>query len=287
MVKKGKILVTGSEGFIGKHLVEALKNKGFSVYKFGKRNGYDICRRSSFSCLLDKKIEVVFHLAGKTYVPDSWAEAGIFYKTNILGTQNVLEFCRQAKAKLVYSSAYVYGPPKYLPIDEKHPLNPGNPYAHSKLLAEEICRLYAKAMGVRVVILRPFNVYGPGQRDCFLIPMLLKQIKEQGRITVKDDAPKRDYLYIDDLVDACILAMDYQKKFEIFNVGYGASFSVREIIKIICRRYGKNISWNSLGQIRKNEIPETIADCRRIKDALGWRPKVGFEQGISRAMAFR
>ncbi|MDO8662398.1 MAG: NAD-dependent epimerase/dehydratase family protein [Candidatus Omnitrophota bacterium] len=286
MADKKNILVTGAAGFIGRHLVKALKSRRFSVYTFDKIKGYDVCRKNSLAQFLNKRIEIVFHLAGQTYVPDSWNRAGNFYKTNTLGTQNVLEFCRQAEAKLIYLSAYVYGPPKYLPIDEKHPLKPNNPYAHSKLLAEEICRLYADVMGVKAVILRPFNIYGPAQRECFLIPMLLKQIKQQGRIIVKDDTPKRDYLYIDDLIRACILAMNYQERFEVFNVGYGSSFSVKEIVEIICQCNGRDVPWESLKQPRKNEISETVADCRLIKERLGWRPKVGFKEGILKTMGF-
>ena len=279
-MNKKKILVTGSDGFIGKHLVSALKGRGFSVYKFDKSQGYDICRKDSFSSFLDKKIGTVFHLAGKTYVPDSWDQADVFYKVNTLGTQQVLEFCKETKAKLVYLSAYVYGAAQYLPIDENHAVDPSNPYSHSKLLAEQICRLYAEVMGVRVTVLRPFNIFGPGQRDCFLIPMILKQIREQGRITVKDSAPRRDYLYIDDLIDACLLAMKNLKGYRLFNVGSGAAFSVEEIIEIICRHYKRDIPWKSLKQARKNEIPETVANYRLINCELKWKPKINFKDGI-------
>lgn len=283
MIRK-KILVTGSSGFIGRHLVKALKNNKFSVYSFDKTEGCDVCRKDSFTNFLNKKIDVVFHLAGKTYVPDSWDQAGIFYKVNTLGTQQVLEFCKQAKAKLVYLSAYVYGQPQYLPIDEKHAVNPNNPYAHSKILAEQICKLYAKIMGVRVVILRPFNVYGSGQRNCFLIPMLLEQVKKQGKFIINDEIPKRDYLYIDDLIQACLLAMRYSKGFKIFNVGYGSAFSVKEIIEIINQCYGRKIPWESLRLPRKNEISETIADCNLIKKTLGWKAKVEFKEGICKTI---
>lgn len=280
------ILVTGATGFIGKHLVAALNKGGYSVHSFSKSLGRDICKQEAFNPFIDKEIDVVFHLAAEIFIPDSWNNMGIFYKTNTLGTQHVLEFCRKTNAKLVYVSAYIYGIPQYLPIDENHPVLPNNPYAHSKFLAEELCKFYARQIGVKSVILRPFNIYGAGQGDSFLIPALLKQIKEAGKIEVKDDTPKRDYLYISDFIEACILAMDYGKDFNIFNVGSGTSLSVKQVVEIVIECYGKGIEWISRGEKRINEIPETIADCRLIKDALGWKPKVPFEKGIKEILNY-
>lgn len=278
------VMVTGSDGFIGKHLVKALKDRSLPVYEFDKGKGRDICRKNSFSYFLDKRIGVVFHLAGKTCVPESWDNADEFYRINTLGTQHVLEFCRHTKARFIYLSAYVYGIPEYLPIDENHPIKPNNPYAHSKWLAENLCRLYAQVWGVKATVLRPFNIFGPGQRECFLIPMLLAQVKKQGKIVVNDETPKRDYLYVDDLIQACLLSMRCSGDFNVFNIGYGKAFSVREVIKSISQCYGKNIPWKSLRLPRKNEIPETVADCSLIKKALGWKPKVRFKEGIYKTM---
>lgn len=283
-VIRKSILVTGSSGFIGRHLVEALKNNNFPVYTFDKTEGYDVCRKKSFSNFLNKGIKVVFHLAGQTYVPDSWTKTDIFYKNNILGTQNVLEFCRHTGAKLIYSSAYVYGLPKYLPIDEKHPVLPNNPYAHSKWLGEELCRFCAREYQNRILIIRPFNIYGPGQKERFLIPFLFKQIREKSSIKVKDDAPKRDYLYISDLIEAYLGFIDYEGKEQVFNVGYGVSFSVREIIEMMIETAGRPIKWSSQGQKRPYEIPDTMADNRLLRTTLGWEPKVTFREGIKRIL---
>jgi len=283
-MNKKRIMVTGSDGFIGRHLVEALKNNNFSVYSFDKTEGYNVSRKKSFADFLNKKIETVFHLAGQTYVPDSWAKADTFYKTNILGTQNVLEFCRYTGAELIYSSAYVYGPPKYLPIDEKHPVLPNNPYAHSKWLGEELCRFYAREYQNRILIVRPFNIYGPGQKEQFLIPLLFKQIRERGSIKVKDDTPKRDYLYISDLIEAYLGFIDYEGENRIFNVGFGVSFSVREIIEMMIEASGRPIKWSSQGEKRSYEIPDTVADNRLLRTSLGWEPKVAFREGIKRIL---
>lgn len=282
MENRKKVLVVGAAGFIGKHLVDAFDKAGFIVFPFSRSMGCDIFKNESLDRFIDKKIDIVLYAAGKTFVPDSWKHADLFYAINTLGTQRVLDFCRRTKALMVYISGYIYGVPQYLPIDEKHPVRPNNPYAHSKWLGEEQCRFYNQEMGVKTLILRPFNIYGPGQRDVFLIPQLLQQSEKSGEIVVKDETPRRDYLYISDFIEACILAMSYKGDFGIFNVGYGASFSVREIIETIVSCYEKKIPWSSIGQERKNEIPETVADCSLIKDVFGWAPKVSLEEGIRR-----
>lgn len=284
MEPKKNILVTGGAGFIGKHLVKALKALGHKVYVFDLTLGHDLMQRSSFESFLDKKIDIVFHLAGRTFVPKSWEQAELFYQTNVLGTQNVLSFCQKANAKLVYMSAYVYGIPKYLPIDEKHPVLSNNPYAHSKLMGEELCRFYAREMGIKVIVFRPFNIYGLGQNENFLIPMLLKQLKEKSAITVRDASPKRDFLYIDDFISACLKVINYEGAFTILNVGSGQVLSVKQIIEAMISIAGKSIAWQSLDQKRKNEIPETKADCTEIKKALGWEPRVDFKVGLTKMM---
>ncbi|MDD5594690.1 MAG: NAD(P)-dependent oxidoreductase [Candidatus Omnitrophica bacterium] len=279
------VLVTGATGFIGNHLVGTLKEKGHSVYPLSKTLGFDVLKIESCSAFKDKGIDVVFHLAGETFVPDSWERPEDFYRTNIIGTQKMLDFCLKENARLIYVSGYIYGLPQYLPIDENHPVNPNNPYAHSKWQAEELCRLYAKNKGIKVTILRPFNIYGEGQNERFLIPSILKQIKEKGVIELKDAKPKRDYLYISDFIEACSLVVDHEYGFNIFNIGYGVSFSIREIAETIMECFEKKTECVFLGIERKHEIPETVADYKRINKALGWKPRFSFKEGISDILA--
>jgi nucleoside-diphosphate-sugar epimerase len=267
------VLLTGATGFIGKHLSLRLVQAGFTVRSFSRSYGQDILSRDSFQPFLQEPISAVIHLAGITYVPDSWAKSDAFYSINTLGTQRALEFCHASGARMIYVSAYVYGVPAYLPIDETHPVAPNNPYAHSKWLGEELCRFYAHHKGVDVVIFRPFNLFGPGQDDRFLIPTILRQAKNGQQITVRDDTPKRDYLHVDDFVDACVLALGRKERFAIFNVGSGKSISVREIIDLVGKHSNDRVRFVSLGETRPNEIMDTVADCAAIRKALGWSPK--------------
>ncbi len=279
------ILVTGSTGFIGTRLARGLEELGNSVYKFAFSLGNDIRDKDSFTDFRGKGIDVVIHLAGLTFVPDSWVQPDAFYSVNTLGTQHVLEFCRNENAKLIYISAYVYGTPQYLPIDEKHPVVPNNPYAHSKWLGEELCRFYSDVMGVQATILRPFNIYGPGQDENFLIPTIIRQAREGKEIVVKDDKPRRDYIHVDDVVEACILSMQLQEPFNIFNVGSGYSLSVGEVIEAVLNAAGNGMGWSSTGEIRHNEIPDTIADCSYIKKTLGWQSTRNLEKSIDELMS--
>lgn len=280
MANKHGILVTGATGFIGRHLCPSLDKKGYKIYPLSLSLGFNLCDAGSFYLFKAKKIKTVIHLAGKTFVPDSWKRFNDFYSTNVTGTMRVLDFCSSENAKLIYVSGYIYGLPKYLPIDEAHPIEPNNPYAHSKWIGEEMCKFYAEQKKVKVIILRPFNLYGAGQDERFLIPSIIKQIKSGQRIRIKDSRPKRDMLYIDDFLEACFSVLDYDSYFDIFNVGSGASFSVKEIVEVAIAASGKKIKWDSLKIRRCNEIPETVADIRHIMKKTGWKPKFSLKKGL-------
>lgn len=190
-------LVTGSEGFIGKSLIKELRRNNIQMIGLDKVSGKDITKWSDIEPL--PKIDVVFHLAALTFIPFCLRNPREVYEINLLGTLNILEYCRKFNAKLVYASSYVYGTPEYLPIDEKHPLQAENPYTRSKIIAEKLCKSYHEDYNINIVILRPFNVYGPGQRSDFLIPLIIKQIKGNNKIQLKDPKPKRDFIYVKDI----------------------------------------------------------------------------------------
>ncbi|MCX6284550.1 MAG: NAD(P)-dependent oxidoreductase [Bacteroidetes bacterium] len=278
-----KILVTGSDGFIGRALIKRLQSVGFEVTGLDLGQG-DITDPSCFEMFRGSDFFHVIHLAGKTFVPDSWKDPGAFYRINLMGTVNVLEFCRTSGAGLTYISSYLYGSPEYLPIDENHPVKSYNPYSHSKLLADNTCQFYAQNFKLRVSVLRPFNAYGPGQPAHFIIPEIILMVKDPAvkEVKVMDLRPKRDYVYIDDLVDAIFRTIEGESG--IYNVGSGSSVSVEDLVKTVMKLTGITKPYMARGTERQNEIFDLYAGIDKIRLALGWQPKISFEEGLGRCI---
>jgi len=272
-----KIIVTGAQGFIGRHLVQALNKAGYEVFEADVNDG-DIEEESTWLRFPDA--EVVIQLAGKSFVPDSWINPFSFIKCNLLGVVHALDYCKKHHAKLIFLSSYIYGDPETLPILETNYLKATNPYALSKKMAEEVCEFYHKCFGINVTILRPFNVYGPGQPTIFLVPSIINQVIAGKEIKVKDLEPKRDYIYISDLVDAIIRAIIPSKGFNILNIGSGKSYSVAELIRIIQEIKNSELKVVSANERRTNEVMETVADISRAFKVIGWEPKIELKIGI-------
>lgn len=274
-----RIAVTGSSGFVGKRLVKKLKNSGNEVIELDIVNGYDV---SNFSSIKETpEFDVLYHLAAKSFVPDSWKEPQSFYNVNVNAVINTLELCRRNKAKYVYTSSYVYGVPKYLPIDEKHPLTVFNPYCGTKIIGEEISKNYCSLFGIPVIIVRPFNIYGPGQNENFLISKIFNEVLT-GNVRLMDPEPKRDYLYVEDMVEMYASLLNFNKEgYEIFNAGAGESFSVREIVNYITGFFPNKIAVEYSNEKRPNEIADTVSDIQKAFNLLGWKPKYDLQTGLS------
>jgi nucleoside-diphosphate-sugar epimerase len=183
-------------------------------------------------------------------------------------------------------SSYVYGPPTRLPVSEGEPLCAFNPYSHTKILAEETALYYQRQFGVPVTIVRPFNVYGPGQAGRFLIPTILAQAvdPEQIAITVADLRPRRDYLFISDLIDL-LTRMAFRREGGIFNAGSGSSVGVGEVIALVNELLPtpKMVRSNGLG--RQVEVMDVSADISRAREEFGWEPRVTLREGLGETLA--
>lgn len=275
------ILVTGAKGFIGRALVSSLRENGYFVHEFDLCDG-DIASAAALDHFLNVPLEFVFHLAARTFVPDSWHEPAAFQRVNVDGTLSVLELCRTRNIPLTYVSAYLYGLPASLPVKESDRIAPNNPYALSKHMAEMWCHFYADHFDVPVTIIRPFNIYGPGQSGHFLIPEIIAQVCAGSPIHVLDLTPRRDYLYLDDLIAGLLCTMSFKAGCRVYNLGAGSSVSVREIIDIIQSVAGTSLEIISEKQSRKNEIPDVYADISKARNELRWHPTISFKDGIAR-----
>jgi nucleoside-diphosphate-sugar epimerase len=276
------VLVTGASGFIGSRLVSALRAMGHVVLTHSRRQG-DIK-----NCSLGfEGVGHVFHLAARTFVPDSWVAPLSFYEANLLGTVNVLEFCRAQEASVTLMSSYVYGPPARLPISEIEPLRAFNPYSHTKILAEETGLYYQQQFGVPVTIVRPFNIYGPGQNRRFLIPTILKQAVDPGQeaIVVADLRPRRDYLFVTDLVDL-LTRTAFRNEGGIFNAGSGSSWGVGDVIALVNGLLPAPKPVRIEGFVRPDEVNDVIADISRARLEFGWVPRVALHDGLRDTLAW-
>jgi nucleoside-diphosphate-sugar epimerase len=274
-----RILVTGADGFIGKYLVSALLERGNDVFTHSLIDG-DIFNKNVLERF--EGIDHVFHLAAKTFVPESFEEPYEYFQTNVMGTVNILEYCRKQVCSITFMSTYVYGEPKYFPVDEKHPVIGMTPYHQSKILCESLCNFYSRQFNVKVVVLRPFNVFGKGQSAQFLLPKIVAQIldPEVREISVMDLKPKRDYIYIDDLINAMLLTINPAKDYSVYNVGSGISKSVEEVILDVQRATGIIKTYTSSNQPRKTEVSDCVADIAAIQKDLGFVPKYTLSSGL-------
>ena len=278
-----KIALTGSSGFIGSYLLKKLNELNHSVLTLDRTNGFDV---SDWNIVKDlPQFDVCIHLAAKSFVPDSYKKARLFYDLNITSTLNMLEISKKYNAKMIFISSYVYGKPQYLPIDENHKLNGFNPYAHSKIIGEQLCEKYSIFFGLPIIIFRPFNIYGYGQAKNFLIPEAIEKSLKGKPFELLDSSPKRDMIYIDDLVDAFILAVESNIKNEIFNIGSGVSYSVDQMVKMIFNCILNKVKVTYKNEARPNEVDNVIADISKAKNLLGWEPQTHLEEGIKKTVS--
>jgi UDP-glucose 4-epimerase len=277
-----RIAVTGSSGFVGSRLIRKLRDCGIDAAEIDLVTGTDLLALNDFSCL--GRFDCWIHLAAKSFVPDSFRDPSGFLLHNFQTTLNVLEKARQDKARVIFMSSYLYGEPRFLPVTEEHLLAPHNPYAVSKLVGENLCRCYYSDFNVPVTIFRPFNVYGSGQNKAFLIPTIINQIVH-GCIELMDPRPKRDFVYVDDVVDAIVLEIQQNRKgLHIYNLGYGESISVKDLVDFLADVYGKPFKVEYKNEYRRNEILDIVADVSKIKMELGWQPVHSIEMGLTKML---
>lgn len=275
----GKTLVTGASGFIGKKIVKRL-DKSEIITDLDNSERIDLQKKEQVMKL--DSADLVIHLGGKT--PQSELKWGEYFSNNVIGTLNVLEYCIQKKVKkMIYVSSYVYGNPKYCPVDENHPINPHNAYTESKYLGERLCEFYCKRTDLNLIILRPFNIFGESMKEGFLISNLINSVKTGEKVTITNKNSKRDFLHVDDFADLIMKLTDYDFKFEVFNVGAGKSYSFEEIIEKIEKMTSHkiNIDYKDNKEIFIDDI---TSDISKIKNKTNWQPKIKFDDGLEKML---
>ena len=298
-----KALVTGCAGFIGSHLTERLLRKGYEVIGIDCFTDYyarEIKERNIENALNEKnfkligedilemneypEVDYVFHEAAQAGVRASWGKSfGIYTRNNIEATQKLLEFYKDREIKkFVYaSSSSVYGDAE-LPMREDSLLKPVSPYGVTKLAGENLCYLYWRNYNVPTVSLRYFTVYGPRQRPDMAIHKFVKAILNGEEITVFGDGTQtRDFTFIDDVVEANILAGNSEIEGGVFNVGGGSRISVNKLIKLLEEIIGKEARIKYIEK-QKGDVWDTLADTTKISNELNWEPEVKIEEGLKR-----
>ena len=280
-MKTDKVLVTGSKGFVGKNLCRHLVEVGNSIISSSNNgNNLDVTNMNQLQSI--EEVQAIIHLAAKVGVTYSIDNAHMTYYTNLLGTLNLLEFARLRNVRrFIFVSTYVYGQPKYLPIDEKHPINPHSPYNKSKLLAEQLCQNYSHDFGIDIVTLRPFYIYGPEPSSYSFISSAIRQINQNGKVLLSGENTKRDFLFISDFVNLLEIILDkFPNGYNLYNVGYGTSHTLREVSEILAKLLNKQITIAYDNESRPGDITNMVADISKVSNAFNWKPMVSIDKGL-------
>ena len=293
-----KYLVTGGAGFIGSNITKKLVEEGNDVTVIdnlitGKEKNLDsVIDKITFlkGDILDKNlleditnnVDGVFHQAALASVQDSFSNPKEYHNVNVNGTENILELAKKNNFKVVYaSSSSVYGNPERIPIKESDSKNPINPYAETKLKKEELATKYA-GMGVKVIGLRYFNVFGKGQSKEYagVLKLFLERIRDGLPPKINGDGTQfRDFVYVEDVADANIISMNSKINHEFFNVGTNTSITILDLAKTIIKFSGLDIE-PIFGPALKGDVKRTIANIDLIKEKIGWEPKIMLEEWI-------
>lgn len=309
-----KVLVTGSEGFIGSHLIERLVELGADVTALVQYNSFN---NWAWIDTLDKNIknnihvitgdireydgmkriikgqDVVFHLAALIAIPYSYLSPMAYIRTNVEGTANVLEACREYDVqKIVHTStSETYGTALYVPIDEKHPMQGQSPYSASKIGADKIAESYYRSFNTPIATIRPFNTYGPRQSARAVIPTIISQILS-GRTEIKLGSltPTRDFNYVKDTAEAFIKIAESDKTIgEVINVGSNHEISIGDLVNKIIKLSKRNVSIvcdEDRLRPEKSEVNRLWADNNKIKQLTTWETQYSLDEGLAETIAW-
>jgi UDP-glucose 4-epimerase len=273
-----RIGITGCTGFIGSNAVRTLTHAGYQVTSLDRFiRSYDMDNHEG----VPEDLDWVFHFAANTSIRQSMDDPFRTYYNNFLSTLAAIKIAHHCKAAFLFMSSYVYGNPRYLPIDEKHPVEPVNPYMGSKIIGEEMCLHLSEWLRIPLVILRGFNIYGDYHIPGRLISDVLEAIYVGKTIIVNDPLPRRDYLYIKDFCSLLIkIIQGKEVNSGIYNVGYGKSYSNLEVAEIASKIAGNRSTITVQSAPRPNDVPDCSVNVSLAKNTFSWTPCYSLEQGL-------
>ena len=306
------ILITGAGGFIGSHLAEQIIECGAKVRAFVRYNSrgdwgmlellpkhkldeIEVCagdlRDSHAVRRAVQKTEILFHLGSLIAIPYSYIHPRETIETNVMGALNVMSAASEVGVDRVIhtSTSEVYGTARYVPMDEKHPLQGQSPYSASKIGADMVAESFYRSFGLPVTIIRPFNTFGPRQSARAVIPTIITQaLTPVAQIVLGSIYPTRDYTYVEDVVNAFIEAAVSQDSIgETINIGSGSDISIGDIAKQVMSILGvdKPIALDSK-RVRpvNSEVERLCCDNTKARQLLDWEPRISLEEGLRRTI---
>ena len=309
-LKAGKVLVTGADGFIGSHLLEALCLEGVNIKAFCYYNSFN---RLGWIDTLPKEIldkveifigdvrdpngvrqaihgcDMVFHLAALIGIPFSYHSPDSYIDTNIKGTLNVLQASKDFGVKRIFitSTSEVYGTAQYVPIDETHPCQGQSPYSATKIGADRLAESFYRSFNVPITIVRPFNTYGPRQSARAVIPTIITQLLSGAdEIKLGNVTPRRDFNFVKDVCQGFIEIAKSEKTIgEEINIASGEDVSIGELIErlisMICPdKDMKIVSKEERIRPEKSEVMRLLGSNKKLKELTAWEPRYSLEQGL-------
>lgn len=311
-----RVLITGGAGFIGSHLSERVAARGDEVIVVDDFNDFyppevkrknwkqiqatarkhkapapklhkaDICNVKQLEAKLDgESFDQIIHLAARAGVRPSILEPELYLKTNVIGTLHLLEWARKHGVKnfIFGSSSSVYGLNEKIPFTENDPISRTiSPYASTKIAAEQLCSNYSHLFGIECICLRFFTVYGPRQRPDLAIHKFARQIMLGEPIQqFGDGTTRRDYTYVDDIVDGILAAMKYSKPFDIFNLGESETVELKYLISQLEQVLGRKAQIELL-PAQPGDVPVTYADIAKARALLGYSPQTKIQEGLKK-----
>lgn len=309
MTKYRNALVTGADGFIGSHLVEMLVKHDYQVTALAQYNSFNYwgwledvgCRnqikvvsgdvRDPHFCIqIMRNHDIVFNLAALIAIPYSYSAPDSYVDVNVRGALNICQAARACGVKRVLhtSTSEVYGTAQYVPIDERHPLQPQSPYSASKIGADSMAMSFHNTFGLPVTIARPFNTYGPRQSARAVIPAIISQIAAGGTLRLGDLTPTRDFNYVEDTCRGFLLLGECDEAIgKTVNIGSGREISIAEILNLIRGIMGSGATpVADAERLRppKSEVFRLCCDNTLIHQLTGFEPKVSVEEGLRRTI---